>query len=111
MLKGVLFIEEQVVIDLKELDEINLPRVFGVFFEHNCEVIGFEFFLLFLVIGKVLTWIGLFEFLEEFEEEPEVDVEEFELVFLETEGGVVVLAGVMEEELFDSPVQFLRTLP
>ncbi len=32
-------------------------------------------------------------------------MEEFELVFLETESGVVVLAGVMEEKLVDSPVE------
>lgn len=105
MLKGVLFIEKEIVIDLKELDEIDLPGIFGVFFKYNGQVIGFKFFVLFLIVGKVFGWMGLFEFHEEFKEEPEVDVEEFELVLLETKGGVVVLAGVMEEELFDSPVE------
>jgi hypothetical protein len=86
---------------LKKLKEIDLSLVFSVFFKHNCKIVGFEFFLIFLVIGKILALVSFFELFKVLEKEPQIHMNKFELIFLETDRRIVVLARVMQEEMFD----------
>ena len=49
--------------------------------------------------------MSFFEFLEVLEKEPQIHVNKFVLIFLETDGGIIVLTGVMQEKLFDFSVE------
>ncbi len=60
---------------------------------------------MFLLVSKIFSRVCLFKLLKVLEKEPKVDLNEFDLIFLETEGWVVVLAGVTQEQLFNSPVE------
>ncbi len=49
--------------------------------------------------------MSFFDFLEVLEKEPQIHVNKFVLIFLETDGGIIVLTGVMQEKLFDFSVE------